>query len=127
MPFISRIGELKTVVIFASLGCLTYLSGVILGKSGLWLISFSGFFISVIYPTTIISISKVFNINSSYILGIIVLMGSIMNMLFGLLLGNLNDLVGVQTYFLIIPIVLFFFTLLSFIVKRKIESDKSLP
>ncbi|MFT5875842.1 MAG: fucose permease [Clostridium sp.] len=61
------------------------------------IISISGFFFAVTFPTIVLTISKVFKQNTSYITGVIITLTSSVNMLLNLGLGKLNDKIG--TYF----------------------------
>lgn len=101
---VEKRGYLNTVLLSLSIAALLYTFGIVLKGRGLILISISGLFFSIVFPTVVLSISKVFKERSSYITGIVITCSSTANMLLNLLMGYLNDTIGVYRTFYIIPV-----------------------
>ncbi len=95
---------------------------MILKINGLYFISLSGLFFAIIYPTTIALVGKIFNQTSSKAIAIISTSISIFVLISGLLIANLNDLIGPYLSFYLIPICqlisLFFYIKLNSIFKE---------
>jgi fucose permease len=91
-----------------SLICATILftSGYLLKSNFTVLISISGLFFSIVFPTTITMITKVFDKNTSYTMGVILTYVSVVNMSFNYIVGIFNDNIGVYNSFSLIPIAL---------------------
>lgn len=91
-----------------SLICATILftSGYLLKSNFTVLISISGLFFSIVFPTTITMITKVFDKNTSYTMGVILTYVSVVNMSFNYIVGIFNDNIGVYNSFALIPIAL---------------------
>ena len=101
---IEKTGYINTVLISAIFALMSYSVGLALGENGLIIISIAGFFFSIIFPTIILTISKVFKENSAYITGIIVTFGSATSMVMNLFMGYLNDKISPYTAYWLIPI-----------------------
>lgn len=103
---IEKIGIIKGVIIFSFIGGLLFFTGLILKENGLYLIPISGFFFSIIFPTSVIIIGKIFKVNSSYMVGSIISFAGIVNTLINLTTGILSDIIGISLGIFIIPICL---------------------
>lgn len=104
---VEKLGYIRTVLIFLITAFILYISGLLIGENGLIIISISGFFFSVAFPTIVLTISRVFKESAAYTTGIIITASSTINMLLSLGMGYLNDKIGVQSAFYVIPISLF--------------------
>ena len=101
---VEKLGYLKTTIGSLLIAVGLFTTGLIIGENGLIIISISGFFFSVTFPTIVLTISKVFKQNTSYITGVIVTLTSSVNMLLNLVIGKLNDKIGTYFAFYMIPI-----------------------
>lgn len=81
------------------LGSLFCLAGLLLSNRGFLLLAISGLFFSIVYPTCILWIAKLYPENSISMTGIITTLVSLHNMLFVFLLGRLNDLISISAGF----------------------------
>ncbi|MCM0647077.1 MFS transporter [Clostridium swellfunianum] len=107
-----KVGYLKLVLISLSAAALLFAIGISIGESGLVIISISGLFFAVTFPTVVVTISKVFKDHGAYATGIIVTASSTFNMVLNMVMGYLNDTIGVYNSFYLIPLglaVSFFF------------------
>lgn len=101
-----KIGSLKSINIFSLIAAILFVTGLLLGESGLYLISFSGLFFSIIFPTYIIVISDLFKVNVAFITGLIISLAGIVNTTTNLSIGFASDNFGIEKAIFIIPIAL---------------------
>lgn len=113
-----KIGSLKSINIFSFIAAILFVFGLLLGEAGLYLISFSGLFFSIIFPTYIIVISDMFKVNVAFITGLIISLAGIVNTSTNLAIGIGSDRIGIEKAIFIIPIAL----LLTFIFSCKVNS-----
>lgn len=99
---VERFGYIRTVLVSVILACILNTVGLIIGEKGIMIMSISGLFYAITFPTIVLTISKVFKQNTSYITGIIITSGSFISLLINILIGTLNDSIGVyKTYYII--------------------------
>lgn len=116
---INKLKDIKGLKIFLLMAALFIFFGLLFKKSGILLISISGFFISVGFPTLMTIISKVFKQNSSSAIGYIVTLGNIFFIILFYLVGVLNDFVGTYYAFYLAPLTLIIaFAALTIIEKK---------
>ncbi|MBS4536179.1 MFS transporter [Clostridium sp. D2Q-14] len=113
---VEKIGHFKSVMISLFFATSMYTLGLLLGEKGLIIVSISGIFFSIIFPTLIITISKVFPKNSSFVTGFVITSASGISMIVNFLIGYFNDLIGVNYSFFIIPIALLISTIFSIVI-----------
>lgn len=113
---VEKFGYINTVLKFLVIALIMYSIGLIIGEKGLVLVSLSGFFFSITFPTIITSVSKVFKENTSYITGIIITLTSTVNMILNLLIGKLNDKIGTYFAFYLIPFSLFISVIFMYLI-----------
>lgn len=102
--FISeKFGYIKTVTLSIVLATLSYILGYAFNESGLILISISGLFIGLIYPTTLIFSSNLFKNSSSSTIGIITSSVTFITFVTGIILGYANDIIGVYLSYALMP------------------------
>ena len=99
-----KLGEIKTVIIFSISGGILFILGLLLGKDGLYIISLSGFFFSIIFPTLVIIVGNTFKISTAYTTGVIISFAGIVNTSMNLALGFLSDLIGIEKAIFLVPI-----------------------
>ena len=101
---VEKLGYLKTTMGSLIIAACLFTLGLAIGEKGLIIISISGLFFAVTFPTLVLTISKVFKQNTAYITGVIVTLTSSVNMLLNLVIGKLNDKIGTYFAFYMIPI-----------------------
>ncbi len=106
-PLLTRFGHRYLIPAFAVLAGAITLAGVLVGKSGLWLIAGAGLFFSILYPTVLVQVSEAFPGNTSSVLGTMGMIASMLNMLSNLAVGSVNVALGVRVSYLLIPFALF--------------------
>ena len=101
---VEKIGYLKAVMSSLIIAVSLFTLGLVIGEKGLIILSVSGLFFAITFPTLVLTISKVFKQNTSYITGVIITLTSSVNMLLNLVIGKLNDKIGTYFAFYMIPI-----------------------
>jgi len=106
---VEKVGHFKSIMISLFFATSIYTLGLVLGNKGL-------IFFSIVFPTLVVTISKVFPRNSSFVTGIVITSASGISMIVNFLIGYFNDLVGTTNSFFIIPLALFISTIFSVII-----------
>lgn len=118
-PFIDRLGPFRSIAVFGAAGAVLYTAGILSGQA-VWLMSVSGLFFSIVYPTLVMSIGK---LNPpevvSTVSGFIISAASLFDIGFNYVFGNLAGAVGYGASFLIMPASMVLFVILYFICFRK--------
>ncbi|MEG0614034.1 MAG: MFS transporter [Clostridium sp.] len=99
-----KIGYLQAVLGSLTIAVILLLTALIIGSKALILICVTGLFFAIVYPTMVVTISKVFKENSSYITGVIITFSSTVSMIMNLVMGKFNDVIGTAKTFYLIPI-----------------------
>ncbi|MGK0468543.1 MAG: fucose permease [Clostridium sp.] len=120
---VEKLGYLKITMVSLIIAVCLFTFGLILGQDGLIVISISGFFFAITFPTLVLTISKVFYENTSYITGVIVTLTSLVNMLLNLVIGKLNDKIGTYFAFYMIPISLVISIIFIYLIYINTKSD----
>jgi len=100
---VERVGYLKSVIASMTIALLFYMAGLSLGDSGLILISVSGLFFAINFPTMLLVIQKTFSENGTYIAGIATMSASMTSMVVGYVMGVMNDTIGPALTIYMIP------------------------
>lgn len=101
---INRLGDMRGLKVFMILGAVCVGTGLCLKESGLYLVSMSGFFLSIGFPTLMVTISKTFTKSASLAIGFTTTMGNIVFIVLFYLVGVFNDLVGTYAAFFTAPL-----------------------
>ncbi len=118
---VEKFNYIKAVCTSLTVALIMYSIGITLGQKGLILISLSGIFFSIVYPTVVLTISKVYSTNSSYVTGIVVTLSSFCKYEYKFLMGYLNDLIGIYISYYLIPISLFISLMFMFLIHKNIK------
>ncbi|WP_430884995.1 MFS transporter [Fusibacter sp. JL216-2] len=121
-----RISRFNGILACASLAAVSILTGQIFGGVFLYAIGLSGIFFSIIYPTTITIVNDTYGRDSSYFIGISAIATSTGIFMTNLIFGYLNDLIGVQATFNLIPVCLFISFSAFYLARREHEHILSL-
>lgn len=118
---VEKFNYIKAVCTSLTIALIMYTAGITLGQKGLILISVSGIFFSIVYPTVVLTISKTYTSNSSYVTGIVVTLSSFVNMVVNFFIGYLNDLIGIYKAYYLIPISLFISLMFMLLIYRNVK------
>lgn len=115
---VEKFNYIKAVCVSLAIALIMYTTGITLGQMGLMMISLSGIFFSIVYPTTVLTVSKNYPNHSAYITGIVVTLSSFVNMSINFFMGWLNDLAGIYKAYCLIPASLFISLMFMFLIHR---------
>lgn len=112
-PLIDRIGLFRSITAFALAACALYVAGILWGALGLWLLSASGLFFSILYPTIVMMLQKFYPAAMiSTATGAIISVASLFDIGFNFFFGKIIDLVGYERGFLILPVSMILFVVI---------------
>jgi len=101
---VEKTGYLNTVIVSLIIALVLFSLGIFMGQQGMIIISISGLFFAIGFPTIVLSVRKVFKENPDYTTGAVITFASTINMIMNFFMGILNDKVGAHLAFYIIPI-----------------------
>ncbi|WP_297436666.1 sugar MFS transporter [uncultured Clostridium sp.] len=116
---VQKTGYFNTMAVSLILGAITFTIGILMGRDGLIVISFSAIFFSINFPTGVLTISKVFKERSSYITGIIITSVSFVIMMMNKIMGIVSDKIGAEKAFYLMPICLLMSAILMIILYNR--------
>jgi len=120
---VEKVGYLKSVIISMSIALVLYTTGLLMGAQGMILISISGLFFAINFPTLLLVIQKTFPKNGTYIAGIATMTASLTSMVVGYLMGVFNDLIGPAITIFMVPASLAIALGLAVVISVKLKSD----
>lgn len=104
-PLVDRLGVLKSLRGFALFASILYGIGVLGGAHTLFVWALSGLFLSILYPTLVMSIRGYFPAEQvSSAAGTIISAASLFDILFNLVFGKMIDLWGYQNSIWVLPV-----------------------
>lgn len=104
-PAVSALGAVKSICWFGGIGAVLFILGSVLGGSGLWLLSLSGLFLSIVYPTMVFMIGSVFPQHMlSTAAGAVISLGTLADIGFNLVFGRATDYFGYGISFMAVPL-----------------------
>ncbi|MBC2581191.1 sugar MFS transporter [Clostridium sp. DJ247] len=122
---VEKLGYLNSVKVSLLVAVVIYIFGIILGIGGVMLISLSGLFFAITFPTIILTINKVFKENTSYITGTIITFASVLSTLINLFIGYLNNYIGIKNAFYTVPVCLLVSLIFVTIIHKNINDKCS--
>ncbi len=117
-----RYGYLKTVTISLLIGMTLYVSGLLIGLNGLYLLALAGLFFSIAFPTITLALKLYFPNKLSRAMGVIMTISVAMSVLSNFLMGSLSDYFGVYPAMFVMPTVLAISALLLMTIQRRFDS-----
>lgn len=126
-PLVDKFGVIKSLRIFSIISAVLYIVGIAFGGAVIILLSLAGFFMSIIYPTLVMTITKFYPSNSiSTVTGMVISVASVFDILFNMVFGRLIDSIGYQRSFLILPISMALFVVLFFYFTKTVKPDTTI-
>jgi len=123
---VEKLGYFRSIVGFSITALLLFILGTMVSNQLLVIISISGFFFSIIYPTTFALLLKEFNKGSSTVIGVVITISSATNMIGNAVIGQINDIFGVTAGFRLVALFLLISVVLMFILKKHITVENQL-
>jgi len=103
-PVVQKFGVTKSIGIFGFTGMIFYVTGIFL-RNGFFLLSISGFGLSIVYPTMVLMIRNFFEKDRiATATGAIISMATIFDICFNSIFGKLIDTYGIHRSFYILPV-----------------------
>lgn len=120
-PLIDKFGMFRSVSVFSLVACILYVTGILRGADGLWLLSASGLFFSLLYPTIVMMLQRFYPAAMiSTAAGAVISVASLFDIGFNLFFGRLIDWAGYGRGFLILPASMILFVVVYFVgIRRK--------
>lgn len=125
---LERVGYLRGITISLVLALILYGIGLI-NEGTLIVLSLSGIFFSIVYPTTMLVVQRVFEHNAMRVVSIVSMAASLINMFSGLMIGKLNDMIGVRMSYFSIPTMLSLSLLVFVLIRvelKRVENKRSI-
>lgn len=119
-PLVDRLGVLKSLSIFGIISTVLYVAGSLGGASLMALWAVSGFFLSILYPTLVMSIRLYFPAQQvSGAAGTIISIASLADILFNVGFGRLVDTAGYSLSICVLPLAMVAFLLTFLLFTRR--------
>lgn len=123
---VQKTGVLRSVLVSQILALLTLTAGIILGETYVIVISISGLFFAVVYPSLLSLVTGIFRERPGYATGMVITLIALVNNLMTLLMGILTDLLGEAKSIYMLPLSLVLSILLVVYIRKEAEKRKSL-
>ncbi|MBS6043864.1 MAG: MFS transporter, partial [Clostridium baratii] len=104
---VEKIGSQVAIKTFSFIGGVLFIIGLLSGENGLYIISISGFFFSIMFPTVVVVLSNTFKNSTAYITGVVISFANIINTIMNLVIGTASDAIGISKAIFIMPISMF--------------------
>ncbi|MBU5677104.1 MFS transporter [Alkaliphilus sp. MSJ-5] len=115
---VEKLGYFRSIIGFLIIALLLFIIGTTASKQLVILISLSGFFFSIIYPTTFALLLKEFDKGTSTVIGVVITISSATNMIGNAVIGQINDMFGVNAGFRLVALFLLITVALILILKK---------
>ncbi|SCZ78451.1 MFS transporter [Acidaminobacter hydrogenoformans] len=99
-----KLGYVRSVVVFTVSASVLYVSGMLLGELGLYLIAGAGFFYSLVFPMVTIILARDFGQFRATAIALVSTAGNLMTLITSLLIGGMTDWIGIGTGYWVIPV-----------------------
>lgn len=110
-PVIDRLKVFRSIALFSVISAVFYVAGIFSGA--LWLLAPAGLACSVIYPTLVMAIGRIYEQDQvSTMSGLIISIASLFDICFNYIYGDIAESIGYGRSFLIMPAAMTVFTLL---------------
>lgn len=104
-PVIDRIGIFRSLLIWAISGTCFYIIGIILGAAGMWLLAFSGLWLSIVYPMLVMLTGKYFpSSQAGSATGLILSIATFFDIGFNAFFGTLVESAGFGRAIIVLPV-----------------------
>lgn len=123
-PLVDKFGAFQCIRWLSLIAAIMYITGIGLGERVILLLSVSGFFMAIIYPTLVMLIAKFFPPGRiSTVTGMVISAASIFDILFNMGFGVLIDRVGYRQSFLMLPLAMALYVILVLGLAASVRQD----
>lgn len=125
-PVVQKLGTIKSIKYFGVLGVIFYIGAVGLGmEETLLLLGLSGLFLSIIYPTLVLSIQGFYPEDCvAFATGTIISLATLFDIVFNAVFGKIIDLFGYRIGFMILPVSMLCFFIVFLIFTKKVKMKR---
>lgn len=120
-----KMGYVRSVSLFFCLSSCLFVTGLLMGESGLLILAGSGFFFSLIFPTVTIYAANLYPNHKAAVISLISTICNFLSLVSSFAIGYLNDWVGTQLAFWLIPSCLIMGAVLFILIHREGSKWKS--
>ncbi|MGM0380142.1 MAG: MFS transporter [Bacillota bacterium] len=117
-----KLGYFKSIIYSLFFAIILNILGMLLKEKGLYIIASGGIFLSIIYPTTVVIMGKVFKKNSSRAIALMSTFVAVFVLSSGLLIGFLNDYIGQYLSFYTISICMILSLITYYYLDKQIDT-----
>lgn len=120
-PLIAKLGIQKSIKVFGGVATCFYAFGILLGAKGVFILSITGIFFSVLYPTLIMMIQGYYDSDIvSTATGSIISVATIFDIVFNIAFGYIIDKIGFGKGFIILPATMCIFYIIFQIFDKRV-------
>lgn len=101
-----NLGYVRSVSLFFCSASVLFVIGLLMGESGLLVLSGSGFFFSLIFPTVTIYVADLYPRHKATVISLVSTVCNFLALVSSFAIGYLNDVVGTKMAFWLIPVCL---------------------
>lgn len=120
-----KLGYVRSVSIFFCSASVLFVVGLLMGESGLLVLSGSGFFFSLIFPTVTIYVADLYPKHKATVISLVSTICNFLALVSSFAIGYLNDLVGTKLAFWLIPSCLIMGAILFIALHREVPKCES--
>lgn len=125
-PLVQKLGVFRSLLIWSAVSALLYIFGILLGRTGIYLICISGLAFSIIWPTLVLLISKFYDSKlvgaaTGFIIGI----SNFFDIGFNACFGSLVQKLGYGVSIKILPAAMLLFAITLYVLRFAVKESKS--
>lgn len=122
---IEKIGYTKSLFIGTLATVAIFLVGFMLGRNGIWMLPFTGFFIAIMWPTMMAVAMNVFGQDAPMVTSAIITVSGAINGIFQLIIGFINQYIGEAWGYRSCLIYALFVLIMLYILSLKVKSKST--
>lgn len=120
-PVVQKLGTVKSIRIFGTVGTLLFCAGILTGEKGIPLLSISGLALSVLYPTIVLLIQQIYPAGVvATRTGAIISVATVADIVFNLFFGVITGAIGYRFSFMILPVCMVGFNVCYMVLQKYI-------
>lgn len=125
-PAVQKLGAVKSIRIFGTVGTLLFCAGILTGEKGILLLSISGLAISVLYPTMVLLIQQIYPASVvATRTGAIISVATIADIVFNMFFGVITGAIGYRLSFMILPACMVGFNICYLALQKHIRTENA--
>lgn len=123
-PLVQKFGVMKSMSFFVLVSTLLYCTGLLTGKTGIYLLCISGLAFSIIYPTLVLIVSKYYGSGmSGTATGFVTGIATFFDIAFNAFFGGLVERAGFGISIHVLTVSMLLFCIFFFLLKKRVPRD----